>query len=116
MSWRIKLRAALKAKGYTLDSIGQETGVTESAVGHWLSGRREPSITALKKMAEMAGMNLTELFGDGGRFLVVNDDEIEIIEALRKIPKGQRQLAVRLLEQLNISDDPPSKPVRGARK
>ena len=105
MDWRIKLKRALRSRKITYEVIGNLCGVTVPAVGHWLAGRREPPLKALRIMAEQAGMTLNDLFNEDSRFLIVDLQEIAMIEALRKVPPERKALVPKLIESLH--DLPP---------
>lgn len=106
MHWRDTLRIRLKERGYTYASIGAELDLTESAIGHYLKGRREPPIKTLRKLAEMAGMSLNDLFEDEGKYLVVDNDEVRLIEKLRDLSPEQKHLAWELISQFPSAKKP----------
>jgi len=64
-----------------LDIFGVET---RGAVGHYLTGRREPNVHQLLKLAHALGITLSELVGDAP---VSDDAELnrEIFELLRDV-------------------------------
>lgn len=97
MDWRKHLRKALKDKGYTLATIGAERGVSESAAGHWFTGRRTPSIEDLRAMAKMAGMNLNDIFDEKSNYLIVDKSEMELVEALRTLPADHQIIAKNMV-------------------
>ncbi len=43
--WRDRARDLLFERGLTHQEIADALGVTRGAVGHWLCGRREPTLT-----------------------------------------------------------------------
>ena len=108
MSWRQTLKNRLKARGVTLIELAELTNVTPPAVGHWLSGRREPPIPALKIMAEKAGMSLNELFGDSTTYLVVDKDEIRLVELARRVPRDQLPMLAKMIAALADQPQAPS--------
>lgn len=112
MEWRQTLKTRFKEKGITLSVVADANNVTIGAVSHWLTGRNEPPIDAIRKMAELAGVAMDELFGDGSKYLVVDEDEIRLIEALRKVAKPDRDTAIRMLSNLAPPEKNTPKPPR----
>lgn len=100
MNWRALLKSRIKYKGITLREIADSLSVTEGAVSHWLSGRREPSIKTIRAMAALAGVSMQELFGDESRYIIVDESEMRLVEALRTIPENDREAALRMLAAL----------------
>ncbi len=61
-----RLREAITYAGVGRPEFAQVIGVTQSAVGHWLSARRSPDIDMLAKIAQFLGVRAAWLaFGDG---------------------------------------------------
>jgi transcriptional regulator with XRE-family HTH domain len=50
--------------GVTQDQLAQELGVTRGAVGHYLNGRREPSLEQMAIIARKLNMTVAELLGE----------------------------------------------------
>lgn len=50
--------------GYTNAFIGNACGVSESAVRTWLSGKKVPSINALKSLSDLFGVSTDYLLGN----------------------------------------------------
>ena len=97
MEWHKILKLRLRDRRVTYQALADELGVTEAAVGHWLTGRREPPLEAVKLLAERAGMTLDELFQDESKYLIADADEVEIVRALRKIPSQDKATLLRML-------------------
>lgn len=56
-----KIAKARKDKGMTQQALAQAVGLTQGAVAHWESGRREPSLAMLRKIARALGVQVAEL-------------------------------------------------------
>jgi len=98
MEWHRLLKKRLRELRITYASLADELGVTEAAVGHWLTGRREPPLEAVRLMAERAGMSLDELFQDASKYLVVDEREIQLLQALRKLPTQEQVTVARMID------------------
>lgn len=57
-----RLRAALERSEKTARQVADQIGVSESTVSLWLSGRRNPRVENLKKIAAALGVEASELW------------------------------------------------------
>lgn len=64
-----RLRSARIARGYTLQAVADELGVTLITIQKYESGAREPNLQALRKLAE--------LFSVPTDFLLERDDYLK---------------------------------------
>ncbi|MGP9834237.1 XRE family transcriptional regulator [Marinobacter sp. NSM] len=66
-NWQDRVRSVMREKGVTQDRLTSVLGVsTRGAVGHYLSGRREPSASQLKALAEFLDVDIDWLLtGEG---------------------------------------------------
>jgi len=104
VEWYDRAKLALKARNVRYVDLMSALGVeTAGAVGHYLNGRREPTVKQLKAIAKAAGLSLDEMTGSDPRF--VNDDiEKRAIDALRNIAsEEERIMALKFLESLSNS-------------
>lgn len=111
-SWHQKAKALLKAKQVKYADVAEALCVGESAVGHYLNGRREPSIDQVRTIARMAGVSMSELVGEDAYFLV-NRTERGLIDDFRGLSDGEREMAARMIHSLrkgNPSDDEEENP------
>ncbi len=78
------LRRARERVGYTQDELARRAGVTQSVVSAYESGRREPSLSTLRRLVEATGVGL-RLDLVGGR----------IPEPRRELPATERAAVLR---------------------
>lgn len=66
-NWQDRVRSVMKEKGVTQDRLTSVLGVsTRGAVGHYLSGRREPSASQLKALSKFLDVDIDWLLtGEG---------------------------------------------------
>lgn len=57
-----KIRKAMKEAGFTQKGLAEHLGIKQPSVGSWLSGRRNPTVTTLKKIAAATGKPLNYFF------------------------------------------------------
>ncbi len=55
------IKAARQARGFTLAEVGGALGVTRQYVYAWEAGRRNPSRKYLRALAEVLGLQVTDL-------------------------------------------------------
>lgn len=55
--WQHRIKERLKALGMTQDALARKIGVTRSAITHYLTGRRVPSLSQFSKLAEVLEAN-----------------------------------------------------------
>lgn len=56
-----KIAKARKAKRLTQQALADAVSVTQGAVAHWESGRRDPPVSMLRKVAEALGVPVSKL-------------------------------------------------------
>jgi transcriptional regulator with XRE-family HTH domain len=104
MQWQDRLRAIRQRRGFTLAQLADRLGVTEGAVSHWETRRRLPSIEQVERIAMALEVDVAELVAGDPAF-ATSDQELAALALFRKIPETQRELALRLLEQLTTPKD-----------
>lgn len=95
----LHIREVRKQRGMTMRELGDRVGVSESAIGFYETGKREPSYEILLKIAEELRCNVSDLFfgiknpatdsGDG--------QENELNEAVSQASDRQKELIKRVL-------------------
>ena len=93
-------------KGWTINKLAEELGMTNTAVYSWY--RKEscnPSIKSIEKACEVFGISLTEFYSkvDSGSMEV---GETLLVDSFRKIPKKEQEKVLKIVkifeEQKNI--------------
>jgi transcriptional regulator with XRE-family HTH domain len=97
--WYIKAEQLLRQKGMTIKSLSDKLGLTPSAVGHYLSGRRDPKPRMLQRIAEELSVSIAELVEDDPTF-ARDDLERYALKLLRDVPKDRRDAALAMLRGL----------------
>ena len=64
MSIGKKIADARKAKNWSQEELGERVGVSFQAVSSWENGKSEPDKDHLKKLSDLLGLSLEELFSD----------------------------------------------------
>lgn len=99
--WYVKARGLLAAKGIQHQELAQVLCVTKGTVSNWLSGRHQPTISQLRKIADVTGVSLTELLEDDDGF-VRTQAELRILRSIRQVPDEKRDQAENLISALLV--------------
>lgn len=59
----MRLREARKRLGYTMKELGQKVGITEGAVSNYETGKRQPDLAMLIKLADTLEVSTDYLLG-----------------------------------------------------
>ncbi|MBD2816027.1 helix-turn-helix domain-containing protein [Xenorhabdus sp. Flor] len=65
MNWFDIAKDQMKVLGITYDKLAEHLGITRGAVGHWLNGRREPSLKEIAAILDFIGIKRVILNSDG---------------------------------------------------
>ena len=95
--WYEVARALLKNKGMTYADLAVILDVTTGTVGHWMVGRREPTIEQIKKIAKVLDKSVSELCGEDLYFLT-DISERQVIDTWRTLSPDQRALILGMLK------------------
>ncbi|WP_093320253.1 LexA family protein [Thorsellia anophelis] len=73
-TWTEIVKNKMKETGVSQDKLGEMIGKTQGAIGHWLNGRRQPSVEEIAEM--MKALNLTEIIlnSDGSASLSTDNN------------------------------------------
>jgi transcriptional regulator with XRE-family HTH domain len=93
-----EVRRRRHAQGMTLHALSAGSGLTPNYIGEIEAGKRDPSITAVEKLASGLGAPLGELLG----LPDLTGDSIEAARLLSKLPRDVRETIVEALRALAI--------------
>jgi transcriptional regulator with XRE-family HTH domain len=94
--WREKLREQFALREIKYADAAERCGVATSTVGAWMSGRNEPPIEQLRKLAELAGVTVSWLLEDDPLY-AATAEERAMLALFRQIGQGQRNAALTLI-------------------
>ena len=82
----LKIREIRKQRKMTMKQLGDIVGVTESAIGHYETGKREPSYELLRKISKALDCRVADLFeADENSLPVISQEGLEAIEYIANI-------------------------------
>ncbi len=94
--WANIARALMKEQGVTQDELKSTFQVkSRGSVGHYLSGRREPSINQLMRLARYLGITTSQLIGEVG--MDESDQIQEFSQLIKSLGQEERDLVMRIL-------------------
>lgn len=88
------LTELMEAKEISAYRIWKETGISQSIVGKWKSGEKEPSAEYLQKMADYFNVTTDYLLGNEKKPAISDDDELskEEIELIKQYRAASPEL------------------------
>lgn len=92
--WYEIARSELRARDITYARLGELMNVSTAAVGHWMTGRREPTLAQIKYIADLVGKSLSELCGEDPYFLT-DLNERKLIDLFRTMSPSEREVFLR---------------------
>lgn len=93
------LVAAMDSRGITRSGLASRTGLHATAIAHFVSGRRKPSVDNLRKIADGVGCSVDELLGRKR----TDDEAIRVIGAFRYLCAGDRKCILRVAETMAMN-------------
>ena len=94
----------LQKRGVTPYKVSKETGVTQTFLSNWKSGRNTPSAKTLQKLADYFGVTVGYLMGTEeeepnatdkeNNPIVLDDDALELLEELKERPEMRTLFSV----------------------
>ncbi|MGG6196173.1 LexA family protein [Pantoea allii] len=75
-TWQDLAKSRMKEVGMTQERLAEELGVTQGGLGHWLNGRREPSLDVIGEITRILGLHGLRLNPDGS--FSKSDENIDI--------------------------------------
>ena len=104
--WYIKARRLAKDKGLSYQAMADRLGVNKSRVGHWMTGRHQPSLAMLENIAAMLETTAADLISEDRNY-ITNPHELAAAEEVREMPEEYRAQAVAMLKAFKASLQPP---------
>ena len=85
------IRSLRESRGLTQAQLGDAVGVSDKAVSTWESGKREPRMGVIKKLAEFFGVTASALLcSEECGTALASDFEKFMVEAYRRMDAAQR--------------------------
>ncbi len=103
-NWNELAKAKMKTLKITQESLAERLGVTQGAVAHWLSGRREPDLQTLGRLLEALGLPPLQIgSGDSAR-VEANAELIGMMSGWDSAtPLGDDEVAIPLYKEVEMA-------------
>lgn len=82
-TWQELAKAKMTELNISQERLGEMVGKTQGAIGHWLNGRREPSVEDIAAIMKALHMDAMTLTSDGQAFIPSPGDEMEYAGKIR---------------------------------
>lgn len=93
-----KLREALDAKGMRqVDVIRQFPDVGKAIVGHWFTGKRQPGLDNLRKLAAILDVSAASLVADEPGFATTPEERMAL-DLMRELSPDMRQAVLAIMK------------------
>jgi len=98
-TWARATRDWMRDKEITQGELATSLSITEGALSHWLTGRREPKVEKIQELANIIGISLSALTGETSPIASIK--ERELIERYNSLSHGDRLIIDALLKSLS---------------
>ncbi|HHR6128558.1 TPA: LexA family protein [Providencia alcalifaciens] len=99
MKWYELAKSLMKDKGITYDHMAEHFSVSKGAVGHWMTGKREPAFGEIARILAYVGINNPTINQDGT--ISINEDSISRTEPIYEYPLLSKVQAGSFTENSN---------------
>ena len=99
----IKMREYRKRSGLTMKRLGELVGASEASISQYETGRVEPDIELMTKIADVLGISVDNLIGRTEEPEVdtpVTDEARILAKGIDKLPKDQREQAPNVVRAM----------------
>jgi transcriptional regulator with XRE-family HTH domain len=95
-----EVRKRRQARGMTLDQLAEEAELSPNYLGSIESGKRDPSLSTVQRLADAFGVSIGELVGDRDAFTA---DVREAAKLFADAPRSVRASVITLLRSAGAS-------------
>lgn len=96
-----RLRQLRQTHGYSQTDLAQKLGVSQNTITSYESGRTEPGITMLVKLAAIFGVTSDYLIGINPQ---ASDTDTDLIDRIRALPPQDKLVAHKIITALSDRD------------
>ena len=96
-----KICAMREERHWTEYQLAEKSGLTQSTISSWYRKNLMPSIPSLLKICDAFGITISQFFlDDTSKTVLLNDEQMQLIEAAAKLDKQQYQALLKFLKTL----------------
>jgi len=82
----------------TQGELAKRLNVMQNTISSWETGRTEPNMGMIERLAECLGCRKSDLVGDEAVLQVLTPEEMKLITAYRKLSRSQREMILSVIE------------------
>lgn len=102
--WNELAKTKMKEVGVTQEQLAERLGVTQGAVAHWVSGRREPDLETIGRVLSALGLPAMQIGGPQVAPIEANAELIGTMSAWDgKTPLGDDEVAIPLYKEVELA-------------
>ena len=102
--WYELAKARMRDLKITQEVMAERLGVTQGAVAHWLSGRREPDLGTISAVLQMLGLPALQIGVERSPPIEANAELIGVMSAWdSKTPLGDDEVAIPLYKEVELA-------------
>jgi phage repressor protein C with HTH and peptisase S24 domain len=111
--WNVLAKARMKELKITQEGLAEKLGVTQGAIAHWFSGRREPDLATITRILDVLGLpplqiGLMNLAAAGESLgIYKKESNAELIGTMSawdsKTPLGDDEVAIPLYKEVELA-------------
>ncbi len=87
-----------KERGWSINNLAMEAGLTQSTLSSMLGRNSAPKIDTLQCLCEAFGITLAQFFLEDEGIEILTEKEKELITAYRKLPESKQKALFNLIE------------------
>ena len=102
--WNLVAKARMKELKVTQESLAEKLGVTQGAVAHWLSGRREPDLETIGRILSSLGLPPLQMVDTPARTIESNAELIGMLSGWdSSTPLHDDEVAIPLYKEVEMA-------------
>lgn len=102
--WNLVAKARMKDLKVTQESLAEKLGVTQGAVAHWLSGRREPDLETIGRILAILGLPPLQMVDTPARPIESNAELIGMLSGWdSSTPLHDDEVAIPLYKEVEMA-------------
>ena len=98
----MNLRDIRKQRGLTMKELGKKVDLSESAIGYYETGKREPKYETLLKLSEALDCSVFDILGENDQQMFLTKEERSLIESWRLSSVKEKQTIFSILEDYGM--------------
>lgn len=98
------LKKYMNSRGVEQADIVAALNITASTVSDWVKGKSYPRVDAMQRIAEFLKVSISDLTSDDSdndRFVLTDEDEIELIEMFRRLGRRRKHEIMTKMYELD---------------